>query len=78
MQAGGALNVERPGGILHLEGGDGVDGMRATEGSSGTSAEADMADFPFGFEGDQLSDGVFDGGFSVNAMDVVQVNVVGA
>lgn len=68
VRAGGALDVEREGGVFDPHGVDGVDGRGAAEGGGGAFREAEVAHFA-GMDGrGHGGDDGFDGDFAVEAV----------
>jgi hypothetical protein len=72
------LGVTGPQGVLRLQGGDPVDGVGAADGVHPRLGQADVADLALGDQLGQGADGVLDRGVGVDAVLVVQVDVVGA
>jgi hypothetical protein len=72
------LRIARPERVLGLQRGDGVDGVRATQGLRCRFAQADVTDLALLDELGQRADRLLDGDVGIDAMLVVEVDVVGA
>ncbi len=72
------FGIAGPEGVFGLEGGDGMDFGGAAEGGGSGLRHAEVADFAGGDELGHSTDGVFDRGVGIDAVLVVEVDVVDA